>query len=315
MKNKTLLIFFVSILFTGAVTFLFNSVNHTENNKKEMYKEGSVGIPDDPGARMEYERKMLADPRTGMIPANIRQKELAFSKSLPTTKLNKANTLTWSARGPINRGGRTRALGIDVRTQTAPNITIIAAGASGGIYKSTDNGATWVNKLPADKLHSATSIVQDTRSGHQDTWYIGTGERGSNLLGGYSTLYLGDGIYKSIDNGETWTLIPSTTNGSPQQFSQAFDFIFNVAINPTTGSLFAAASNTIVRLTDGGSIWSTVRGSLANNAYTDVQITSTGVIYATVQYNVTNPGIWRSTDDGDSWTDITPSTWPGAYTR
>ena len=47
---------------------------------------------------------------------------------------------TWVKRGPINRGGRTRALGIDIRTQTPPNVTIIAGGVSGGIYKSTDNG-------------------------------------------------------------------------------------------------------------------------------------------------------------------------------
>lgn len=317
MSKKTLLILFVSILFTGAVSILFYTGKNANTEKKEMYKEAATGIADDPGARMEYERRMLADPRTGKIPENIRDKELAFAKTLPTVdnRLLKGNALTWSARGPINRGGRTRALGIDMRTQTAPNITIIAAGASGGIFKSTDNGATWVNKLPADKIHSATSIVQDPRATHQDTWYIGTGERGSNLLGGYSTLYLGDGIYKSTDNGETWALIPSTTNGSPQQYSSAFDFVFNVAVNPSTGSLFAAASNTIVKSTDGGTTWSTVRGTLANNAYTDVAITSTGAIYATVQYNVTNPGIWRSSDDGATWTSIKPTTWPSAYTR
>ncbi len=79
-------------------------------------------------------------------------------------------------RGPINRGGRTRALGIDVRTQTAPNITIIAGGVSGGIFKSVDNGATWVNKLSPDVIHSVTCIAQDTRPGQENTWYAGTGE-------------------------------------------------------------------------------------------------------------------------------------------
>lgn len=323
MSKKTSLILFFTVLFTGAVFFLIYFENKTEMDSKEMFKEGSIGIADNPYERMEYERKMLADPQTGVIPANIREKELAFAKNLPTTesiKLLKGaniNTLTWSARGPINRGGRTRALGIDVRTQTAPNITIIAAGASGGIYKSTDNGATWVNKLSPNNIHSATSIAQDIRAGQEDTWYVGTGERGSNLIGGngFSTLYLGDGIYKSTNNGETWALLASTTNERPEQYSQAFDFVFNVAVSNATGSVFAGASNTIQRSTDGGATWNTARGSLANNAYTDVQITSTGVIYATIQSGLTNPGISRSSDDGVSWTDITPSTWPGAYGR
>lgn len=323
MSKKTLLILFVSIIFTGTVSFLIHLGNKTEMDSKELFKEGSIGIADDPYARMEYERKMLADPRTGMIPANMREKELAFAKNLPTTENNKLlkganiNTLTWSARGPINRGGRTRALGIDVRTQTTPNITIIAAGASGGIYKSTNNGATWINKLSPDNIHSATSIAQDTRSGSEDTWYVGTGERGSNLIGGNGlpTLYLGDGIYKSTDNGETWALLASTTNARPEQYSQAFDFVFNVAVNNATGSVFAGASNTIQRSTDGGTSWATARGSLANNAYTDVQITSTGVIYATIQSGLTHSGISRSTDDGANWTDITPTTWPVSFGR
>src|SRR3972149_8231900 len=151
MSKKTLLILFISILVTWAVFFLIHY-----QNKKEMFRKGSAGITDDPNARIEYERKMLAEPQTGMIPANIREKELAFVKNLPTTenrkllKGAKIKILTWSSRCPINRGGRTRALGIDVRTQTAPNITLIAGGASGGIYKSTDNGVTWINKLSPD---------------------------------------------------------------------------------------------------------------------------------------------------------------------
>jgi Secretion system C-terminal sorting domain len=325
MNKKTLLSFFVGIIFTSSIIFIIRLEKNKRIQSEKSYMESSVGIPDNPNARMEFERQMLADPSTGMIPDNIREKELAFSKNLPKAdnikllKGDNVNVLTWNQRGPINRGGRTRALGIDVRTQTAPGITIIAAGASGGIFKSTDNGATWVNKLPPDSIHSATCIAQDTRTGFEDTWYIGTGERGSNLLGGgyntSATLFLGDGIYKSTDNGEHWILLPSTSRSTPQTFNQAFNFVFDVAVNPSTGSVFAAASNTIQRSTNGGTNWSTVRGTLASNAYTDVAITSTGVIYATIQYNVGNPGIARSTDDGATWTDITPTTWPSTYFR
>ncbi len=321
MNKSKLLVFLVGVMITTTVAYF---VYKTNVNKRIMilpFKEESFESVEDPNARAEYESRMLIDPATGRIPDNIREKELEFAKTLPKveslslSKSSGVNNLTWSARGPINRGGRTRALGVDIRTQTPGSVTIIAGGASGGIWKSTDDGATWANKLSPNSIHSTTSIAQDTRSGHEDTWYVGTGERASNLLGGYSTLYLGDGIYKSTDNGETWALLPSTSNGSPQQYSSAFDFVFDIAVNKATGSVFAAASNTIQRSTDGGSTWSTVRGSLQNNAYTDVQITSTGVIYATIQSGVTNPGIWRSSDDGATWTSITPSTWPSSYGR
>jgi hypothetical protein len=326
MSRNTLLIFFVGILFTSSIILTIQFERDKKINTTKSYKEGSAGITDDPYARMEFERRMLADPSTGMIPANIREKELSFAKNLPNAdaiKLQKGdnvNVLSWNERGPINRGGRTRALGIDVRT--FPNITIIAGGVSGGIFKSTDNGATWVNKLSPDSIHSATCIAQDTRAGHEDTWYVGTGELGQNLLGGgYSTnatFFLGDGIYKSIDNGETWTLLPSTSNNNPQQYSQAFDLVFDVAVNPTTGHVFAAASSTILRSTNGGTNWNYVLSmdtAYIYTVYSDVQITSTGVIYATFRSGYNKSGIWRSTNDGANWTDITPTTWPSTYNR
>ena len=321
MSKKYILILFVSSLFTWITLILIRNQLKIGFELPDNNKEASIGYKDDPIARMEYERRMLADPRTGMIPNDIREKELSFAKNLPTIESIKlikgtsVNTLTWSPRGPINRGGRTRALGIDVRTQTAPNITIIAAGVSGGVYKSTDNGTTWVNKLSPNTIHSATCIAQDMRTGQQNTWYIGTGESAGNSASESGAFFLGDGIYKSTDNGETWTLLPSTSNSYPQLYTSAFDFVFDVAVNTTTGSVFAAASNTIQRSTDGGNTWGTVRGSLSNNSYTDVQITSTGVLYATISSGQTNSGISRSSDDGASWTDITPASWPSGYGR
>ncbi len=325
MNQKKLLVL-ISSFFLGALVFFLPQVlQKTDLSKTKIYNEASLGVKDDPNARIEYERKMLADPKTGKIPEKIREKELSFAKFLPTVEDNslqkgaKISTLSWSARGPINRGGRTRALAIDVRTQTAPNITIIAGGASGGIYKSTDNGVTWVNKLPADVIHSITSIAQDVRSGQENTWYVGTGERANNLLGGgynsRASLFLGDGIFKSTDNGETWTLLTATSNANPQSYSQAFDFVFNVAVSPVTGFVFAAASNTIMRSTNGGINWTTVLGAFSDNYYTDVQITSTGILYATIESGNTNAGISRSSDDGATWTSITPTTWPAAYGR
>ena len=84
--------------------------------------------------------------------------------------------LGWKEAGPIDVGGRTRALAVDV---TNPN-TILAGGVSGGMWKSTDKGATWQMKSTTSQVLSVTSLAQDPRPGNTNTWYYASGEyRGS----------------------------------------------------------------------------------------------------------------------------------------
>ncbi len=317
MHKKNLTVFVMGVLIATAVMVFFYNGNKPVTTDS-FYAKAEMSIKDDPFARVEYERRLLSDPVTGKIPDNIRAKELKFASNLPKVEsvlLNKGNFAAWSLRGPINRGGRTRALGIDVRTQTAPNITIIAGGVSGGIYKSTDNGVTWVNKLSPSAIHSITSIAQDISPGFQNTWYVGTGESSGASASGGGAFFTGDGVYKSTDNGETWTLLPSTSDGNGQFFDSQWSFVNNIAVNKNTGSVFAAASNVIMRSQDAGASWSTVRSTLASTAMSEVQITSTGIIYAGIPSGFTDAGISTSANDGGSWTTITPGGFPTAYGR
>lgn len=317
MNKKNLTVFIVGVAIATGIMLLFYNGNKTASTNP-LYAKADVFSKDDPLARIEFERRMLADPQTGKIPENIREKELEFASTLPTVEsvaLNKGNIATWSMRGPINRGGRTRALGIDERTQTAPNITIIAGGVSGGIFKSTNNGVNWVNKLSPDVIHSVTCLAQDTRNGQENTWYAGTGEAQGSAGGGGGAFFGGDGVFKSTDNGDTWTLLPSTSNGDVHSFNTPWRFVNNIAVNPSTGSVFAAASNMILRSQNGGTSWNAVRSTLASATMSDVQITSTGTIYAGIPAGFQDAGISRSTDDGVSWTDITPAGFPVNYGR
>ena len=299
----------------------FGNVSHmglTEN--KSVYKKSALGNADDPLARIAYEQRMLRDPATGKIPQDIRRKELEFAKTLPKVSdhpLKKGMaTSVWKKRGPVNRGGRTRALAVDIRTQTPGQVTLLAGGISGGIYKSTDDGKTWVDKLNPATIHNVSCIAQDTRSGHEDTWYAGTGEAVGNSAGDvYDAIFRGDGVYKSTDNGETWALLPSTSDGNVQKFNSVWRYVNNIAVNPATGSVFAAASNTILRSQDGGATWSTRLSTTKNADMSDVQISSSGTIYATIPSDHQDAGIRKSTDDGDTWTDITPSNFPSTFGR
>jgi len=289
---------------------LFNS------NESDRYNQGVMGLE-------EYNFLRLRNPKTGKIPEGIFSKELKFAKTLPTAesirhlnKLDKASTYNWKARGPFNVGGRTKAIGNDILDE---NI-IIAGAATGGIWKSTDGGQSWIKKTRSEDLHSVMCVIQDIRAGKEHIWYSGTGEyigtggEKSRLIG--NSPLGGDGIFKSTDNGETWNLLPSTSTGDPVNLDQDFDHVWYLAIDTTNyeqDEIYAAVYGSIYRSVDGGGTWERVLGgpNLAN-AYTDVKVSPTGVVYATLCWG-SSMGVWRS-EDGIDWTKISQASWP-SYTR
>ena len=141
---------------------------------------------------------MLKNPATGVIPINADRKAMAASitsakyENLPPAD-KPAGVLTITPKGPGNLGGKTRALGIDVR-----NANIMIGGStSSGVYRTSDGGASWTRVVPTGMVHNITAVAQDTRPGFEDTWYFGTGESSGNSasLGGF---YYGFGIFKSM---------------------------------------------------------------------------------------------------------------------
>ena len=144
----------------------------------------------------------------------------------------------WSAMGPGNIGGRTRALLIHPTVPT----TMWAGGVAGGIWKTTDGGSTWTPKADLLINIAVNSMLLDPRN--TDTLYAGTGEGFFNGDG-----VRGAGILKSTDGGETWTQLPSTTGS---------DFFYVQKIVMSRGSsqrLYAATRTGVFRSTDGGGSW------------------------------------------------------------
>lgn len=294
----------------GLFLYFLTYIVVAQNTKYPKIKEDRKG-------RLEYEYQMLINPNTKEIPDNIYQKELLYIYSSdanlqPSLKGNDraVRVSNWDRRGPYNVGGRTRALALDATNEDI----ILAGGVSGGMWRSTDAGATWTKTTASNQLHSVTCITQDTRTGQTDTWYYGTGEfRGNSARGGGNSFYRGDGVFKSTDNGVTWTLLSSTT-GDPTVRNGDFQYIYNVIVNPINGDVYAATFGGIQQSTDGGTTWTQVLDG-GNGDYTDIAITSNGVLYATISDDGSpNKGIFRSTD-GTNWVDITPTTLPSVYDR
>lgn len=273
---------------------------------------GGNGNIDDSKARYEWEHNRLMDPETGEIPKHIRKKEIDFSKKLPNDRQLK--NVNWLARGPYNVGGRTRALLIDVTNENR----ILAGGVSGGMWLTEDGGQSWARVNDPMQFPSVSCIAQDTRTGKTDTWYYGTGEiRGSGWAPG--AFYYGDGLMKSTDGGLTWSSIPSTSTNIPQAFDSDWNFVSRVEIDPSNDTLdivYASTYGSIFRSEDGGATWDKKVGLTGSKSYyTELAVSSQGVVYATMSSDGGDKGIWRS-PNGLDWTNITPwDTFPPVFER
>ncbi|MEO0558695.1 MAG: T9SS type A sorting domain-containing protein [Bacteroidota bacterium] len=280
-------------------------------------------------ARADYFHWMLRDPAAGVVPQNARERELGFARSLSieTASARRSRpTLQWSEAGPYDVSGRTRAIAIDKSDATGN--TLLAGGTSGGMYRTTDGGANWTLVSPPSDGLAVTSVAQDPRSGESSTWYYATWEfdgtvfSNSNLA---QNLFSGQGIFKSTDDGQTWVVLPATRPSSPgasEGGAERFDYIHQVAVSPT-GTVFAATNGYgIQRSTDGGTTWTCVRGACSSfgATYVDVAVSAGGVILASfsgekgVPQGV-EPGLHASYDDGVTWQDVTPASFPDFHAR
>ena len=272
-------------------------------------------------ARWDYFFRLQRDPTTNRIPDNIRARELEYAQTLPTRDLTAKNgtdpAYDWAEAGPYDVGGRTRALGIDQRD---PDV-LIAGGVSGGIWKSIDGGASWSLRTTPDQRMSVTSLAQDPTQ--PDVWYYATGEiRGNSASDrGYTAPFRGRGIYKSTDNGDTWQVLEPTFAPDPTTYNSPFQYVPRIVVSPTTGTVLAATNaGGIHRSDDGGASFSRVLDDPNRPYWSEVAVASDGTFLAVLSTrgvgdSVDGAGVYLSTDDGRSWTDVTPPDFPSYHRR
>ncbi|WP_290706737.1 sialidase family protein, partial [Flavihumibacter sp. CACIAM 22H1] len=268
--------------------------------------------------RVQYEYDMLKDGGTGRFPAGIHDRELSFAKRLPVKEAVQRDFLSpfadnsYTPAGPENFGGRTRSLAFDKRFGTGGNQVILAGAISGGIYRSTNGGTSWTNVTPENEIHNVSAIAQDTRTGQENTWYAGGGEALGNsaspAAGG--AFYLGNGLFKSTDNGASWQRLTTTFQGNLEVFDAPFDIVHKIVVNPINGHVYVAAHRRLMRSTNGGTSFEEVfagsQAAAADNGQMDVTITNTGRIYIAVNGGFADQnrrGLWFSeTGNLNSWT-------------
>jgi photosystem II stability/assembly factor-like uncharacterized protein len=230
-----------------------------------------------------------------------------------------ADTTRWQFVGPSNVAGRVTDLAIDPTTSPS---TVYASVGSGGVFKSTDAGNVWTPAWPTQNTQAVGALAR----GSDGTLYAGTGE-GSNPSGGGST-FMGDGLYTSHDGGASWQL-------SGLQDSGAFGRIVVNPDNPkevwaaATGSLtWVSSQRGLYHSTDGGQTWQLALGGTGDHVgAVDVALQpgNPHVILASLwdryrnngsfYYGGVGSGLYRSADDGQTWTRIDNSDIHGAVCR
>ncbi len=256
--------------------------------------------------RARYEYELQRNPATGLIPQEEKHRE--FQNALKAkTRLDGGDNLrapeaSFVNRGPSNLGGRTRAIVADV----ANSNIVLAGGVSGGLFRSTDSGTSWTKVSANDEIHNVTTIAQDTRSGFENIWYYGTGEGLGNSASaaggsaGYGNQYFkGQGIWRSTDNGITWSTMSGTTGVTHEAYDTFFDIIYKIAVSPLTGDVFAAVGGRIYRNAGGTSGTWTIpitNGGGSTNFATDVVIADNGRVYVAFSGNQDSnrEGVWGS---------------------
>ncbi|MBN2776962.1 MAG: T9SS type A sorting domain-containing protein [Bacteroidales bacterium] len=270
---------------------------------------------DRPDLRAEHDFLMTFDPYLGYVPKERLFEAYRITKQRLSDGKNPIPGATWTERGPNNVGGRTRALMFDPNDVT--NKKVWAGGVGGGLWYNNDitNAAsTWQRVDDFWSNIAITCIAYDPTN--TQVFYVGTGEGFYNA----DAIY-GGGIWKTSDGGATWAQLASTDPGqypSGSNFTNVHDIIVN-----SSGDVFVAAKGYyinrggVLKSTDGGATWNVVLspyngiGVPANTTIydrgTDLEIASNGDIYATIGQFSTGK-LYKTTNNGTSWTDITPAT-------
>ena len=236
------------------------------------------------------------------------------------------NSSTISGLGARNIGSATmsgRVAALAANREPSGKITLFVGAASGGVWKSEDGGTTYKPVFDEQPVQSIGAVALDPKNS-KNVW-VGTGEPWTR-----NSASIGNGVYRSTDGGETWTRA-----GLP-----ASERIAQIVVSPANGETAYAAvpgplwsdslERGLYKTTDGGRTWNQILkgGNLSTGCSTiAMDPTNPDVLLAgmwdfrrkgwTFRSGGDGPdapsasGLFRSTDGGATWNEITPESSKG----
>jgi photosystem II stability/assembly factor-like uncharacterized protein len=255
-------------------------------------------------ARQEAAAKQQAAPEPVKTEAKKPDDEKADEEKKPADPMSSStfNGLKLRSLGPAFTSGRVIGFAVDPNNSAKYYV----ASASGGVWKTVNNGTTWTPVFDKEGSYSIGAIALDPRN--PLTVWVGTGENNSQRSVSY-----GNGLYRSDDGGKSWKNVGLKTS----------EHIGRIAIDPRdSNTVYVAAQGPLwgpggdrglYKTTDNGNTWKKVLSISDNTGVTDVVIDPQNpeTLYAasyqrrrhmwTLIGGGPESAIYKSTDAGATW--------------
>lgn len=255
-----------------------------------------------------FSRSPKKQARIESTPPEVRLQ--GFAQHLEMKKNSPFKDLKWQFLGPTNVSGR--CTDVAVVTPKGKNYTIYVATASGGVWKTENEGTTWV-PIFDQELSTSIGDIAIAPSNPEIIW-VGTGE--ANI---FRSSHAGCGIYKSTDGGKTWQHMGLTDTNT----------IARIVIHPQNPDIvYVAASGHewthnsergVYKTTDGGKTWTKILYINDQTGAIDLVMdpAEPDTLYAATwqrvrekgsdprnKPNYKGSGIWKTVDGGKNWKQI-----------
>ncbi|TXE16955.1 glycosyl hydrolase [Psychroserpens burtonensis] len=240
-----------------------------------------------------------------MLPITTNAQKRKIKSSEPTTKLIDSlfHGLKWRNIGPFRGGRSVTSTGVIGQPHT-----YYMGSTGGGVFKTIDDGITWKN-ISDDFLKTGSVGAITVSESDSNIVVVGMGEHAAR---GVMTS-MGDGVYKSMDAGKTWTHLGL----------EKTRHISDVVIHPTNpdiiyitaqGAQYApSAERGIYRTQDGGITWKNILSvnDTTGASSLSMDMTNPRILYASMWQHRRYPwfmesggkdsGLYKSNDGGDTW--------------
>lgn len=224
----------------------------------------------------------------------------------PSSTETLLQSFKWRPIGPVNAGGRIT----DVEAIESNPSTIYVGAATGGVWKTTNNGTTWQSIFDQAPCTGVGDLNVSQTQPH--VVWVGTGEANPR-----QSISYGCGVFKSTDAGKSFSFMGLGDSGH----------IGRVVVDPKDANIvYVAAVGHVFRsseerglykTTNGGQTWTKSKYIDADTGFTDVVMSPADnrtLLAASYQRRRTawgfngggpNSAIWKSTDAGATWRRIT----------